>query len=78
MPEDISIASRGGTPRVLSRVADVPQVMQPNRPHTRIPPDPVQGPAANIVRNLDEFHEAFATTPRDGLWLDNEERVRIW
>jgi putative endopeptidase len=33
---------------------------------------------ANAVRNLDEFHEAFATTPSDGLWLDNEERVRIW
>jgi endothelin-converting enzyme/putative endopeptidase len=33
---------------------------------------------ANIVRNLDEFHETFATTPGDGLWLDNEERVRIW
>jgi putative endopeptidase len=33
---------------------------------------------ANTVRNLDEFHETFATTPGDGLWLDNEERVRIW
>ena len=33
---------------------------------------------ANIVRNLDEFHEAFGTGPGDGLWLDPEERVRIW
>ncbi|QEU89588.1 M13 family metallopeptidase [Streptomyces kanamyceticus] len=33
---------------------------------------------ANIVRNLDEFHEAFATTESDGLWLDPAERVRIW
>ncbi len=33
---------------------------------------------ANIVRNLDEFHEAFATAPGDGLWVDPEERVRIW
>jgi len=33
---------------------------------------------ANIVRNLDEFHEAFGTTEGDGLWLDPEERVRIW
>jgi putative endopeptidase len=33
---------------------------------------------ANTVRNLDEFHEAFATAPGDGLWLDIEERVRIW
>jgi putative endopeptidase len=33
---------------------------------------------ANIVRNLDEFHEAFRTAPGDGLWLDPEDRVRIW
>jgi putative endopeptidase len=33
---------------------------------------------ANIVRNLDEFHEAFGTRPGDGLWLDPEARVRIW
>lgn len=33
---------------------------------------------ANTVRNLDEFHQAFATTPGDGLWLDSQDRVRIW
>ncbi|MFI6938695.1 M13 family metallopeptidase [Streptomyces sp. NPDC050418] len=33
---------------------------------------------ANIVRNLDEFHEAFATAAGDGLWMDPQERVRIW
>jgi len=33
---------------------------------------------ANIVRNLDEFHDAFGTQPGDGLWLDPAERVRIW
>ena len=33
---------------------------------------------ANIVRNLEEFHEVFETTPDDGLWLDPEDRVRIW
>jgi putative endopeptidase len=33
---------------------------------------------ANIVRNLDEFHEAFGTQPGDGLWLDPQDRVRIW
>ncbi|WP_017933457.1 M13 family metallopeptidase [Nocardioides sp. Iso805N] len=33
---------------------------------------------ANIVRNLDEFHELFATEPGDGLWLEPESRVRIW
>ena len=33
---------------------------------------------SNIVRNLDEFHEAFGTAEGDGLWLDPDERVRIW
>jgi putative endopeptidase len=33
---------------------------------------------ANIVRNLDEFHEVFGTVEGDGLWLDPQERVRIW
>jgi putative endopeptidase len=33
---------------------------------------------ANIVRNLDEFHAAFETSPSDGLWLDPELRIRIW
>ncbi|WP_435771566.1 M13 family metallopeptidase [Nocardioides sp. SYSU DS0651] len=33
---------------------------------------------ANIVRNLDEFHEVFGTEPGDGLWLDPADRVRIW
>ena len=33
---------------------------------------------ANIVRNLDEFHEVFGTESADGLWLDPDDRVRIW
>ncbi|HUG84000.1 MAG TPA: M13-type metalloendopeptidase [Euzebya sp.] len=33
---------------------------------------------ANVVRNIDTFHEAFATAPGDGLWLDPDERVHIW
>jgi len=33
---------------------------------------------ANIVRNLDEFHDAFGTAEGDGLWLDPVDRVRIW
>ena len=33
---------------------------------------------ANIVRNLDEFVAAFDVEPGDGLWLDPEDRVRIW
>ena len=33
---------------------------------------------ANIVRNLDEFHEVFGTAETDGLWLAPDQRVRIW
>ncbi|MER5437113.1 M13-type metalloendopeptidase [Streptomyces sp. NPDC002790] len=33
---------------------------------------------ANIVRNLDEFHEAFSTVVGDGLWVEPGDRVRIW
>lgn len=33
---------------------------------------------ANIVRNLTEFHDAFDVRPGDGLWLDPDDRVRIW
>ncbi|MEC5198421.1 putative endopeptidase [Arthrobacter sp. PL16] len=31
-----------------------------------------------VIRNLDEFHEAFGVSDQDRLWLDPEERVRIW
>ncbi|WP_028278681.1 M13-type metalloendopeptidase [Arthrobacter sp. H5] len=31
-----------------------------------------------VVRNLGEFHRAFAVTETDSLWLDAAERVRIW
>jgi putative endopeptidase len=33
---------------------------------------------ANVVRNLDEFHDAFGVTDADGMWVPPEERVRIW
>ncbi|PIE21741.1 MAG: peptidase M13 [Arachnia propionica] len=31
-----------------------------------------------IVRNLTAFHAAFGVTPGDGLWLDADQRVKIW
>ncbi|MFT4469589.1 M13 family metallopeptidase [Arthrobacter sulfonylureivorans] len=31
-----------------------------------------------VVRNLDAFHDTFGTAEGDGLWLDPEQRVRIW
>ena len=33
---------------------------------------------ANIARNLVEFVEAFGVVPGDGMWLPEEERVRIF
>ncbi|WP_026005319.1 M13-type metalloendopeptidase [Arthrobacter sp. M2012083] len=31
-----------------------------------------------IARNLDAFHEAFAVTEADGMWMEPGERVSIW
>ncbi|MGN6327052.1 M13 family metallopeptidase [Pseudolysinimonas sp.] len=31
-----------------------------------------------IVRNIDVFHQTFATTASDALWLDPQDRVTIW
>lgn len=33
---------------------------------------------ANVVRNLDEFHDAFDVTDDDAMWLPPDKRVRIW
>jgi putative endopeptidase len=33
---------------------------------------------ANVVRNLTEFHEAFAVTEGDGMYLPEDRRIRIW
>lgn len=33
---------------------------------------------ANLARHLDAFHEAFATRPGDGMWLDPADRVRLY
>nr|WP_239579639.1 M13-type metalloendopeptidase [Microlunatus panaciterrae] len=31
-----------------------------------------------VVRNVAEFYAAFDVTPDDGLWLDEDQRVKIW
>jgi putative endopeptidase len=56
------------------------QVIRPEEAARRLAIDP-HSPAefrANVVRNVDAFHAAFDTTPGDGLWLEPEQRVRIW
>jgi putative endopeptidase len=42
------------------------------------PHSPAEFRCNQIVRNLDEFYEAFDVSPDDELWLAPEERVRIW
>src|SRR5699024_2584629 len=40
-----------------------------------IDPHSPQDVRGNAVRNIDAFHEAFATGEGDGMWLDPAERV---
>ena len=46
----------------------------------RLSVDPHSPPEfrANVVRNLEEFYEAFDVKEGDELWLAPEARVRIW
>ncbi|GAA3713274.1 M13 family metallopeptidase [Terrabacter ginsenosidimutans] len=43
-----------------------------------IDPHSPQDVRGNAVRNLTEFHEAFAVEPEDAMWLDEDQRVRIF
>jgi putative endopeptidase len=42
------------------------------------PHSPPEFRCNQIVRNLDVFHEAFATKPGDAMWLEKADRVEIW
>ena len=42
------------------------------------PHSPAEFRVNGIVRNVDLFHEAFGVRPGDGMWLDPDQRVRIW
>ncbi|MFC9789105.1 M13 family metallopeptidase [Rhodococcus sp. NPDC127528] len=42
------------------------------------PHSPPEFRCNGVVRNLDTFHEAFEVTPGDALYLEPEQRVRIW
>ena len=56
------------------------QATRPEEEKRRLATDP-HSPAefrANVVRNLSEFHAAFGVEKGDGMWLPEEERVRIW
>jgi putative endopeptidase len=42
------------------------------------PHSPAEFRCNQIVRNIDDFYEAFDVTPEDKMWLAPEERVTIW
>lgn len=42
------------------------------------PHSPAEFRCNQVIRNVDEFHEAFEVSPDDALWLAPEERVKIW
>ncbi|WP_420792163.1 M13 family metallopeptidase [Arthrobacter agilis] len=57
------------------------QKIRPEEARRRLtvdPHSPNEFRCNQVVRNLDEFHEAFDLVHDDGLWLDPEDRVRIW
>lgn len=45
---------------------------------TSDPHSPAEFRVNGVVRNIDEWYEAFDVTPEDNLYLAPEERVRIW
>lgn len=42
------------------------------------PHSPMNLRVNGMIRNMDEFYDAFDVSPGDGLYLPPEERVRIW
>ena len=42
------------------------------------PHSPTEFRCNQIVRNIDDFYEAFGVTPQDVMWLAPDQRVTIW
>ena len=54
---------------------------RPEEVQRRLAVDPHSPPefrCNQVVRNLDEFYEAFGVGPDDAMWIPVDERVRIW
>ena len=54
---------------------------RPEEAARRLAVDPHSPPefrCNQVVRNIDDFHEAFGVSEGDGLWMAPEERVSIW
>ena len=42
------------------------------------PHSPAEFRCNQIVSNIDEFYDAFDVGPDDDLWLNEDQRVKIW
>jgi len=42
------------------------------------PHSPAQFRVNGVVRNMDEWYDAFGVTKEHALWLDPKDRVEIW
>ena len=42
------------------------------------PHSPAEFRTNQILKNVDAFYSTYDVQPGDGMWLDPEDRVRIW
>jgi putative endopeptidase len=42
------------------------------------PHSPAEFRTNQILKNVDAFYDAFDVKPGDAMWLDSDQRVRIW
>ena len=80
--EDPVIDGYTGTQRLLLSWAQVRQQKGREAETIRLltidPHSPNEFRCNQIVRNIDDFYEAFGVTESDALWLPPEQRVTIW
>ncbi|WP_375154286.1 M13 family metallopeptidase [Nocardia cyriacigeorgica] len=86
------ISLDGGEPPVIDGLSGLQRVFygwaqvwrtkaRPEEAIRRLATDPHSPPEFRcnaVVRNIDAFHEAFDIQPGDALYLEPEERVKIW
>ena len=78
--------SRNGAPRISLRKALLTVLLVRTKSRDaeairRLATDPHSPPefrCNGVIRNIDEFYDAFGVTSDDELFLATEDRVRIW
>ncbi|GAA1572287.1 M13 family metallopeptidase [Kribbella hippodromi] len=80
--EDETIDGRTGSERFFAAWAHAwATKTRPEEAARRLTIDPHSPPEFRcnaVVKNIDEFHTTFSTTPEDAMWLAPDDRVRIW